>query len=62
MFIDYSSAFNTIITKLRIQALNTSFCNWILDFMTSRTQVVRLGQHLLHPADTQHRGPTGVCA
>ena len=41
LFIDYSSAFNTIvpsklITKLRILGLNTSFCNWILDFLMGR--------------------------
>ena len=40
LFIDYSSAFNTIvpsklITKLRILGLNTSLCNWILDFLTA---------------------------
>uniref|UniRef100_A0A4W5LD23 Reverse transcriptase domain-containing protein n=1 Tax=Hucho hucho TaxID=62062 RepID=A0A4W5LD23_9TELE len=45
LFIDYSSAFNTIvpsklITKLRILGLNTSLCNWILDF-----QVVRVGSN-----------------
>ena len=39
LFIDYSSAFNTIvpskrIAKLRIVGLNTSLCNWILDFLT----------------------------
>ena len=39
LFIDYSSAFNTIvpskiINKLRILGLNTSLCNWILDFLT----------------------------
>ena len=38
LFIDYSSAFNTIvptklITKLRTLELNTSLCNWILDFL-----------------------------
>jgi hypothetical protein len=38
LFIDYSSAFNTIvpsklITKLRTLGLNTSLCNWILDFL-----------------------------
>jgi hypothetical protein len=37
--IDYSSKFNTIvpsklITKLKSLGLNTSLCNWILDFMT----------------------------
>ena len=38
LFIDYSSAFNTIvlsklITKLKTQGLNISHCNWILDFL-----------------------------
>ena len=38
LFIDYSSAYNTIvptklITKLRTLGLNTSLCNWILDFL-----------------------------
>ena len=37
-FIDYSSVFNTIvhsklITKLRSLGLNTSLCNWILNFL-----------------------------
>uniref|UniRef100_A0A8C7WBW6 Reverse transcriptase domain-containing protein n=1 Tax=Oncorhynchus mykiss TaxID=8022 RepID=A0A8C7WBW6_ONCMY len=50
LFIDYSSAFNTIlpsklIIKLRILGLNTSLCNWILDFLTSRPQVVRVGSN-----------------
>ena len=41
LFIDYSSAFNTIeptklITKLSILGLNTSLCNWILDFLMGR--------------------------
>uniref|UniRef100_A0A8C7I238 Reverse transcriptase domain-containing protein n=1 Tax=Oncorhynchus kisutch TaxID=8019 RepID=A0A8C7I238_ONCKI len=50
LFIDYSSAFNTIvpsklITKLRILGLNTSLCNWILDFLMGRPQVVRLGSN-----------------
>jgi hypothetical protein len=47
LFIDYSSAFNTIvpsnlITKLRTLGLNTSLCNLILDF---RPQVVRVGNN-----------------
>jgi hypothetical protein len=50
LFIDYSSAFNTrvpskLITKLRILGLNTSLCNWILDFLTGRPQVVRVGSN-----------------
>ena len=51
LFIDYSSAFNTIvstklITKLTSLGLNTSLCNWILDFLTGRPQVVRVGNKL----------------
>ena len=39
LFIDHSSAFNTIvptkvITKLRTLGLNPSICNWILDCLT----------------------------
>ena len=50
LFIDYSSAFNTIvpsklITELRILALTTSLCNWLLDFLTGRPQVVREGRN-----------------
>ena len=41
LFIDYSSAFNALvstklITKLRTLGLNTFLCNWILDFLTPR--------------------------
>ena len=51
LFIDYSSAFNTIvpsklITKLEILELNTFLCNWILDFLTGRPQVVRVGNNI----------------
>jgi hypothetical protein len=40
--------FNTIvptklITKLRTLGLNTSLCNWILDFLTGHHQVERVG-------------------
>ncbi|XP_060758450.1 cilia- and flagella-associated protein 57-like [Neoarius graeffei] len=43
LFIDFSSAFNTIIAqqlmgKLSLLVLNTSLCNWILDFLTERPQ------------------------
>jgi hypothetical protein len=49
-FIDYSSAFNNIvpsklINKLRTLGLNTSLCIWILDFLTGRPQVVRVGNN-----------------
>ena len=46
LFIDYSSVFNTIVpTKLRTLGLNTSLCNWILDFLTGRIQVVKVGNN-----------------
>ncbi len=46
LFIDYSSAFNTIVpTKLAVKlsdlGLNTSLCDWIQDFLTARPQVVK---------------------
>ncbi len=49
LFIDYSSAFNTIVpTKLAVKlsdlSLNTSLCDWIQDFLTARPQVVKVGQ------------------
>ena len=50
LFIDYSSAFNTIvpnrlITKLLDLGLSYSLCMWIKDFLTDRPQTVRLGPH-----------------
>ena len=33
---------SNLITKLRTLGLNTSLCNWILDFLTGRPQVVRV--------------------
>ncbi|KAK3554110.1 hypothetical protein QTP70_019211 [Hemibagrus guttatus] len=48
LFIDFSSAFNTIIPqylteKLSLLGINTSLCNWILDFLTGRLQSVWIG-------------------
>ena len=50
LFIDFSSAFNTLVTsklinKLRTLGLNTSLCNWILDYLTGHPQVVRVGNN-----------------
>ncbi len=49
LFIDYSSAFNTIVPtkladKLSDLGLNTSLCDWIQDFLTGKPQVVKMGQ------------------
>ncbi len=66
LFIDFSSAFNTIIpqqliNKLNLLGLNNSLCNWILDFLTGRPQSVRVGHNLEH-YHTEHRCPTRLCA
>ncbi|KAL0175804.1 hypothetical protein M9458_028134 [Cirrhinus mrigala] len=50
LFIDFSSAFNTIIPQQLTQklvqlGLNTSLCNWLLDFLTGRPQAVRVGSN-----------------
>lgn len=50
LFIDFSSAFNTIIPqqlihKLDHLGLNTSLCNWLLDFLIGRPQAVRVGSN-----------------
>jgi hypothetical protein len=50
LFVNYSSAFNTIvpsklITKLWSLELITSLCNWILDFLTGHPQVVWVGNN-----------------
>ena len=54
LFIDYSTAFNTIvpsklIIKLEALGLNPARCNWVLDFLTGRPQVVRVGNNISTP-------------
>ncbi|KAK1796262.1 hypothetical protein P4O66_009331 [Electrophorus voltai] len=48
LFVDYSSAFNTIVpflltTKLEDLGLHTSLCDWISNFLTDRPQSVQVG-------------------
>ena len=50
LFLNFSSAFNTIIpqqlvNKLSPLGLSTPLCNWLLDFLTNRPQSVRVGQN-----------------
>ena len=47
LFIDYSSAFNTVLPtrlaeKLLILGLTPSLCSWVLDFLTDRPHKVRV--------------------
>ena len=64
LFIDYSSAFNTTVptkltTKLRTMGLNTSLCNWILDFLSGHPQVVRVGNNTSAPLILNTGTPQG---
>ncbi len=50
LFIDFSSAFNTIIpqqfiNKLNLLGLSLTLCNWILEFLTKRSQSVCVGHN-----------------
>ena len=50
LFIDFSSAFNTVIpskliSKLTDLGITAPICNWLLDFLTNRPQHVRLDHH-----------------
>ncbi len=64
LFIDFSSAFNTIIpqqpiNKLNLLGHNNSLCNWILDFLTRRPQSVCVGRKNLEHYHTEHSAPQG---
>ncbi|KAK3513506.1 hypothetical protein QTP70_015492, partial [Hemibagrus guttatus] len=64
LFIDFSSAFNTIIPqhlieKLSLLGLNTSLCNWILDFLTGRPQSVRIGNSISSTTTLSTGAPQG---
>ncbi len=53
-FVDYSSAFNTIVpatlvAKLQTLGLNRSLCSLILDVLKGRSQVVRMGNKTSSP-------------
>lgn len=67
LYIDFSSAFNTIIPqhligKLSLLGLNTSLCNWILDFLTERPQAVRIGNYTSSTTTLSTGAPPGMCA
>ncbi|KAK3527139.1 hypothetical protein QTP86_013051 [Hemibagrus guttatus] len=64
LFIDFSSAFNTIIPqhlikKLSLLGTNTSLCNWILDFLTGRPQSVRIGNSISSTTKLSTGAPRG---
>ncbi len=64
LFIEFSSAFNTImpqqlINKLSLLGLNNSLCNWILDFLTGRPQSVRVGHNTSSTTTLSTGAPQG---
>ncbi len=64
LFVDYSSVFNTIVpatlvAKLQTLGLNRSLCSWILDFLTGRSQVVRMGNNTSSPLILNTGAPQG---
>ncbi|KAK0144491.1 putative RNA-directed DNA polymerase from transposon X-element [Merluccius polli] len=66
LFLDYSSAFNTIrpgklIRKLTDLGVPTPTCNWILDFLTERPQVVRMGRQVSAELIISTGSPQGCC-
>lgn len=67
LFVDYSSAFNTIlpstlISKLRSLGLNEALCMWILNFLTERPQVVKAGRHTSTSLTLSTGAPPGLCS
>ena len=66
LFIDYSSAFNTIVPsklvlKLSDLGLGSSICNWIFEFLTGRPQSVRIGEKCSSTVLTRTGAPQGCC-
>ncbi len=64
LFVDYSSAFNTIVpatlvAKLQTIGLNRSLCSWILNFLTGKGQVVRMGNNTSSPLTLNTGAPQG---
>ncbi|KAK3523565.1 hypothetical protein QTP70_002474 [Hemibagrus guttatus] len=64
LFIDFNSAFNTIILqhlieKLSLLGTNTSLCNWILDFLTGRHQSVRIENSISSTTTLSTGAPQG---
>ncbi|XDV26276.1 hypothetical protein PO909_030034 [Leuciscus waleckii] len=64
LFVDYSSAFNTIVpsmldVKLRALGLNSLLCSWILDFLSNRRQVVRMGSNISSSLTLNTGAPQG---
>ncbi len=49
----------TLVEKLQTLGLNRSLCSWILDFLTGRSQVVRMGNNTSSPLILNTGAPQG---
>ena len=66
-YIKFSTAFNTIssmklIWKLNTLGWSTTLCNWILDFLKSRPQTVRIDRDICYTLVLNTRAPMAVCS
>ena len=64
LFNDYSSEFNTkvhskLVIKLETKGLDPALCNWVLDFLTGRPQVVKVGNNISTPLILNTGAPQG---
>lgn len=64
LFMDFSSAFNTIIPDILVGKLSEldlplPTCTWINDFLTNRPQIVKLGPHLSSTLTLSTGSPQG---
>lgn len=64
LFVDYSSAFNTIIpsiltSKLEALGLSPPLCCWISNFLTDRLQAVWVGKHVSSTLTLSTGAPQG---
>ena len=64
LFVDYSSAFNTVIpdrlvSKLSELGVSSSICQWIKNFLTDRPQRVKMGSHTSSSLNLSTGSPQG---
>ena len=64
LFVDFSSAFNTILPstlehQLSLLQVPASTCRWITDFLTNRSQRVKLGKNISGSRSTSTGSPQG---
>jgi len=65
LFIDFSSAFNTMLPSVMIRKLSNlgvhpTLCKWILDYLRGRSQCVRIGDVMSEKVTTNIGAPQGT--